>query len=61
MIEAGELFWGVDQLPYLELHLDGKDPWASADHEALVTQGRGAQRPGSVGRGPGLGPGGLPK
>jgi 2-hydroxychromene-2-carboxylate isomerase len=55
MVEGGELFWGVDQLPYLELHLDGKDPWARADHAALVTQGRAAQGPQSVGRGPDMG------
>lgn len=54
MIADGELFWGVDQLDYLELHLDGRDPWADADVELLGNQGRAAQRPGAIGRGPGL-------
>ena len=26
MLVGGELFWGYDDLPYLELHLAGKDP-----------------------------------
>ena len=54
MIVNDELFWGVDQLAYLEHYLDGDDPWASANHDELRSQGRAAQRPESIGRGPGF-------
>ena len=55
MIAGDELFWGVDQLPYLELYLDGQDPWEKANPDESGYQGRAAQRPGSIGRGPGPG------
>ena len=53
MIAGDELFWGVDQLVYLELYLDSQDPWAKVDPEESSYQGRAAQRPASMGRSPG--------
>jgi 2-hydroxychromene-2-carboxylate isomerase len=53
MIVDNELFWGLDQLPYLALYLDGKDPLKSATPGGLGSQGRAVVRPGSVGRGQG--------
>ena len=51
MMVEDELFWGVDQLPYLALYLDGKDPLATAEYSQGVSMGVGVIRPGSVGRG----------
>jgi 2-hydroxychromene-2-carboxylate isomerase len=48
MIVDDELFWGVDQLPYLELYLDGRDPISGIDFEKIRSEGRGAERPGSL-------------
>jgi len=48
MIVGDELFWGVDQLEYLELHLEGRDPLRSVDVEKVRSQGSAAVRPGSV-------------
>ena len=45
MIARDELFWGLDQLRYLELFLDGKDPLAELDFDQLGSQGRAAWRP----------------
>ena len=53
MMVADELFWGLDQLPYLALYLDGKDPLPPVDTLALGSSGRAVVRPGSVGRGQG--------
>ena len=49
MIVGDELFWGVDQLEYLALHLDGRDPLATVDFEAIRSQGRAAMRPAVAG------------
>lgn len=51
IIAGDELFWGLDQLPYLGLFLDGKDPLASSQRQGSL--GRAVVRPGSVGRGQG--------
>jgi 2-hydroxychromene-2-carboxylate isomerase len=49
MIVADELFWGVDQLEYLELHLEGRDPLQSVDLAQVRSEGSAAVRPGSLG------------
>lgn len=41
----GELFWGLDQLPYLELFLQGRDPLAGVDFADIVPKGAAARRP----------------
>lgn len=46
MLVGDELFWGLDQLRYLELHLDGKDPLAGVDIDSLTGQGPAAWRTG---------------
>lgn len=48
MIVDDELFWGVDQLPFLERYLAGSDPLAAVDFDAIRSEGRGAERPGSL-------------
>lgn len=53
MIVEDELFWGLDQLEYLALYLDGKDPLSVIEGGTRGHLGRGAVRPGSVGRGQG--------
>jgi 2-hydroxychromene-2-carboxylate isomerase len=55
MIANQELFWGLDQLAYLALFLDGKDPLANVDPQAINSQGPAAVRPGSLNRGPARG------
>jgi 2-hydroxychromene-2-carboxylate isomerase len=42
-----ELFWGIDQLPYLALYLEGRDPLATIDLASIATEGQAAVRPGS--------------
>jgi 2-hydroxychromene-2-carboxylate isomerase len=42
---AGELFWGVDQLDYIELVLRGRDPLSGVDLAALGPRGASAWRP----------------
>jgi len=42
MIVGDELFWGYDDLPFLDLHLAGKDP---LDREELATWMGGGPRP----------------
>lgn len=46
MVVRDELFWGLDQLPYLELFLRGEDPIANVQMEDLVGQGPSAWRTG---------------
>ena len=46
MLVGDELFWGLDQLRYLELFLEGKDPLAGIDTDALRNQGPTAWRTG---------------
>ena len=53
MVVEDELFWGLDQLQYLALFLDGKDPLASVERSGHGSLGRAVVRPGSVGRGKG--------
>ncbi len=48
MIVADELFWGVDQLEYLELHLEGRDPLRSVDLAKVRSEGSAAVRPASL-------------
>lgn len=50
-----ELFWGLDQLPYLELHLRGEDPIAHAALGELAPEGSSARRPASLNRPSGRG------
>jgi 2-hydroxychromene-2-carboxylate isomerase len=52
MLVEGELFWGLDQLPYLTLFLDGKDPLNSIDISQITSKGPAAVRPASLQRGP---------
>ncbi|HJN53142.1 MAG: 2-hydroxychromene-2-carboxylate isomerase [Pseudomonadales bacterium] len=52
MLVDGELFWGLDQLPYLAMFLDGKDPLDSIDVSKITSEGRAAVRPASLQRGP---------
>lgn len=49
MVVDDELFWGLDQLQYLALYLDGEDPLATIDPAKYNPVGRAAVRPGSVG------------
>ena len=46
MIVENELFWGLDQLRYLELHLEGKDPLSSVNWEEWGYRGPSAWRTG---------------
>lgn len=46
MCVGDELFWGLDQLGYLEQHLQGRDPLASVDLDAFRNEGPGAWRTG---------------
>jgi len=46
MIAGDELFWGLDQLAYLELFLEGRDPLAKVNFDDLGFQGPSAWRPG---------------
>lgn len=46
MIAGEELFWGLDQLAYLELFLEGKDPLAQVKFDELGFQGPSAWRTG---------------
>ena len=48
MIVADELFWGVDQLEYLELYLEGRDPLRSVDMTKVGSEGPAAVRPASL-------------
>jgi 2-hydroxychromene-2-carboxylate isomerase len=48
MIVDDELFWGVDQLPFLERYLAGNDPLADVELDAILSEGRAAERPGSL-------------
>jgi len=48
MIVGDELFWGVDQLEYLELHLEGRDPLQSVDVAKIRSEGSAAVRPASL-------------
>jgi hypothetical protein len=52
MIVDEELFWGLDQLPFLGMYLDGEDPLASLDVDLSHHEGPAATRPASIGRGP---------
>ncbi len=47
MIVADELFWGLDQLGYLELFLQGRDPLARAEWDELRSDGPAARRTGA--------------
>ena len=40
----GELFWGFDDLPYLELFLEGRDPLQPGDAERFTQYGASARR-----------------
>jgi 2-hydroxychromene-2-carboxylate isomerase len=46
MIVNGELFWGLDQLEYLELTLQGRDPLSGLDWDAFDFRGPSAWRTG---------------
>jgi 2-hydroxychromene-2-carboxylate isomerase len=46
MIIDNQLFWGIDQLEYLDLYLQGKDPLAGLDLNSLGRDGSTAWRPG---------------
>jgi 2-hydroxychromene-2-carboxylate isomerase len=46
MLVDEELFWGVNQLPSLELYLTDRDPLAGVDWKELAPQGFGAWRRG---------------
>jgi 2-hydroxychromene-2-carboxylate isomerase len=45
-ILGDELFWGLDQLEYVELVLQGRDPLAAVDFGGLGPEGAAARRPG---------------
>lgn len=45
MMVDGQLFWGLDQLEYVELLLEGRDPIAGVDLSELVAKGSAARRP----------------
>lgn len=45
MMVDGQLFWGLDQLEYVELALQGRDPIAGVDISELVSKGSSARRP----------------
>lgn len=46
MLVDDELFWGVSQLPNLELYLTDRDPLTGLDPAQFVSHGVGAWRPG---------------
>jgi 2-hydroxychromene-2-carboxylate isomerase len=46
MLVDDELFWGLDQLPNLELYLTGRDPLAGLDWKEFAPRGSSAQRRG---------------
>jgi len=46
MLAGDELFWGLDQLTYLELFLEGKDPLAQVKFDDFGFQGPSAWRTG---------------
>ena len=46
MIVQDELFWGLDQLRYIELLLQGKDPLASVNVDERGSEGQSAWRTG---------------
>ena len=46
MLIGDELFWGLDQLPYLELYLEGLDPLQRADWDQSNFRGPSAWRTG---------------
>ena len=46
MLTGDELFWGLDQLAYLELFLQGEDPLAQVNFDELGFQGPSAWRTG---------------
>jgi len=46
MLAGDELFWGLDQLGYLELFLEGKDPLAQVKFDEFDFQGPSAWRTG---------------
>jgi 2-hydroxychromene-2-carboxylate isomerase len=46
MIAGDELFWGLDQLSYLELFLEGKDPLAGVNFDDFDFRGPSAWRSG---------------
>ena len=46
MIAGDELFWGLDQIRYLELHLEGRDPLGSVRSDQMGTRGPSAWRRG---------------
>ncbi|MFT5691554.1 MAG: 2-hydroxychromene-2-carboxylate isomerase [Oceanicoccus sp.] len=46
MLIDDQLFWGVDQLDYLDLYLQGKDPIAGIDLDRMGRDGSSAWRPG---------------
>lgn len=46
MVVRDELFWGLDQLPYLELFLQGRDPIADLDLTDFLSEGPAAWRTG---------------
>jgi 2-hydroxychromene-2-carboxylate isomerase len=52
MVVDEELFWGLDQVPFLAMYLDGEDPLASIDVDLSHHLGPAARRPASIGRGP---------
>lgn len=45
MFVDGQLFWGLDQLEYVELVLQGRDPIAGVDLSELLSKGSTARRP----------------
>lgn len=45
LVVGDEIFWGLDQLEYVELFLQGRDPLAGVDFRALGPEGATAQRP----------------
>ncbi len=52
VLVGDELFWGLDQLKYIELFLDGRDPLAGVNIADQMGQGRAVDRPQWAGRGP---------
>jgi 2-hydroxychromene-2-carboxylate isomerase len=46
MLIEDELFWGLDQLKYLDLYLSGRDPLRNVSMETFQNDGPSAWRPG---------------
>jgi len=44
MIVDGELFWGKDQFPFIELYLDGKDPIREVNIEEILSRPQQVKR-----------------